>query len=204
MIAIVNYGSGNVNAIGNIYRRLGVPFVVASSPRDLLGVERMILPGVGAFDQAISELNASGLRPALDKFALEERKPVLGICVGMQLFAKASEEGTQAGLGWVDGTVRRFRNSRDVGALQLPHMGWNQVDVSYPSPMFEGVAAETGFYFLHSYHFECTDREDELASTEYGGRFTSAVRRGNVVGVQFHPEKSHQNGVALLKAFAEV
>jgi imidazole glycerol-phosphate synthase subunit HisH len=202
LIAIVNYGSGNIQAIANIYGRLSVPFVVAATPGDLVGVDRIILPGVGAFDQAMNELDASGIRQALDVCVLNERKPILGICVGMQLLAKSSEEGGAKGLGWLDATVKRFEHSTFGLTRQLPHLGWNTVNPARADALFAGVEAQHGYYFLHSYYFSCHDPDDVLASTDYGGQFTCAVRRQNVYGVQFHPEKSHQNGVQLLKNFA--
>jgi imidazole glycerol-phosphate synthase subunit HisH len=202
LIAIVNYGSGNIQAIANIYGRLSVPFVVAATPGDLVGVDRIILPGVGAFDQAMNELDASGIRQALDVCVLNERKPILGICVGMQLLAKSNEEGGAKGLGWIDATVKRFEHSTFGQTRQLPHLGWNTVKPARVDALFAGVEPQHGYYFLHSYYFSCHDPDDVLASTDYGGQFTCAVRRQNVYGVQFHPEKSHQNGVQLLKNFA--
>ena len=141
MIAIVNYGSGNIQAIANIYGRLGVPFVVATKPNELAGADRVILPGVGAFDQAINELDASGMRQALDTWVLEDQKPILGICVGMQLLAKCSEEGQARGLGWIDAEVRRFDRSTFGQTTQLPHMGWNTVELARTDALFGGVEA---------------------------------------------------------------
>jgi imidazole glycerol-phosphate synthase subunit HisH len=202
VIALVDYGSGNIQAIAHIYKRAHVPFVVASTPAELDGAERIIVPGVGAFDQVMGELNRSGMRDALDRAVLGEGRPVLGICVGMQLFARGSEEGRLPGLGWIDGMVRRFVVPPDGPPLQLPHMGWNTAQPSRPDPLFEGVDLDAGFYFLHSYHF-CTDvAADTLATTDYGGSFASVVCRANVYGLQFHPEKSHQAGIAVLKNFA--
>jgi glutamine amidotransferase len=202
MIAIVNYGSGNIQAIGNIYNRLNVPFTVASTPAEVDAADRIILPGVGAFDQAMNELDRSGLRRALDKAVLEDKKPVLGICVGMQLLADSSEEGQAKGLGWIAGSVKRFDHKHFHQATHLPHMGWNTVEPVSESRLFDGVDQRTGYYFLHSYYFECASQSDALGITEYGLRFASSVRRGNVYGVQFHPEKSHQAGIQLLKNFA--
>ena len=203
MIAIVDYGSGNIQAIGNIYRRLEIPFVFAKRPEELAAADRLLLPGVGAFDQAMGELNGSGMREALDRCVLEAGKPILGICVGLQLLAKSSEEGRAAGLGWLDAEVRRFDPSRLRQATHLPHMGWNTVTPLRADPLFAGVESGTEFYFLHSYYVRCSDPADELAATEYGIPFTSAAKRGPIRGVQFHPEKSHQAGVQLLKNFAQ-
>ena len=203
MIAIVNYGSGNLQAIANIYGRLNVPFVIASTPGELDGADRILLPGVGAFDQAMEELERSGMRRALDRAVCEEKRPILGICVGMQLLARSSEEGTAAGLGWIDGVVRRFDPAVMAESTLLPHMGWNTVEPTEPHPLFAGVDLSTGYYFLHSYYFECADRSNVLGVTDYGLPFTSVVHRDNVFGVQFHPEKSHHAGIQLLKNFAE-
>lgn len=202
MIAIVNYGSGNIQAIGNIYKRLNIPFVVASAPDDLRSVDRVLLPGVGAFDQAMSELEKSGMRRALERVVLVEQKPILGICVGMQLLAKSSEEGHAQGLGWIDGVVKKFDRSSVHQTTHLPHMGWNTVTPVKDNPLFENVDLSGGYYFLHSYYFSCNSQADVLAETDYGVRFASALSRDNIHGVQFHPEKSHQAGIQLLKNFA--
>jgi imidazole glycerol-phosphate synthase subunit HisH len=204
MIGIVNYGSGNIQAIGNIYKRLAVPFTVVTKPEELAGVDHVILPGVGAFDQTMGELNASGLRQALDQTVLEARKPILGICVGMQVLAKSSEEGSLPGLGWIDGAVKRFDHAAVGARTQLPHMGWNTVEPAGADGLFAGIEPELGYYFLHSYYFACREPSEVLATTDYGGRFSSAVRRDNIYGVQFHPEKSHQNGIRLLQNFARL
>ena len=204
LIAIVNYGSGNIQAIANIYTRLGVPYVVASTPDELREADHFLLPGVGAFDQCIRQLNASGMRKPLDVLVRTTRKPILGICVGMQLLAQSSEEGVEPGLGWLDGRVLRFDDTRFHQATHLPHMGWNTVMPVRTNPLFDGVDLSTGYYFLHSFHFTCAQGGDILATTEYGGPFASAVHRDNVYGVQFHPEKSHQAGIRLLKNFSQV
>jgi len=204
MIAIIHYGSGNIQAIGNIYHRLNVPFVIAARPEDLEKATKIILPGVGAFDQAIRELEKSGLREALNKHVLHNKKPLLGICVGMQLLANSSEEGVLKGLGWIDGSVRRFDHARFIQATHLPHMGWNDVEPGKDNPLFNDVGSGARYYFLHSYYFSCCRREDILATTDYGGTFASAVNSENIYGVQFHPEKSHQAGIQLLKKFSNL
>lgn len=204
MITIVNYGSGNIQAICNIYKRLGVVHTVASRPDEVAAGDRIILPGVGAFDQAMGELDRSGLREALDECVLGGGRPILGICVGMQLLAGSSEEGVRPGLGWIKGRVRRFDPAQFRQATSLPHMGWNTAVPTRPGGLFREVDLDKGFYFLHSYYFSCDDPADELAHTDYGGRYASAVNRRNVFGAQFHPEKSHQNGIQLLRNFAEM
>lgn len=202
MIALVDYGSGNIQAIANIYHRLGIPAYVASTPEDLQRATRIVLPGVGAFDQTMGHLNASGLRDALDEAVLGQKRPFLGICVGMQLLARGSEEGKLEGLGWLKADVKRFDETQFLQATRLPHMGWNDIIVRQQQPLLEGLALEAGFYFLHSYYLSCQRQEDVLAETEYGSPFPSAVHSGNIFGVQFHPEKSHANGIQLLKNFA--
>ncbi len=204
VIAIVNYGSGNVQAISNIYQRMGVPFLITRRPEDLSAADRIVLPGVGAFDQAMSELARSGMQSALNTAVLQDAKPLLGICVGMQLFAKSSEEGTAQGLGWVDGVVKRFDQSSFEPRLGLPHMGWNTVEPMRSSPLFAGVNLESEFYFLHSYYFQCDRSGDRLGVTPYGISFASVIQKDNIYGVQFHPEKSHDSGVQLLTNFARM
>lgn len=202
MITIVSYGLGNVRAFANVYDRLGVPVTIASDAAVLRGAERLILPGVGAFDQAMSLLNRSGMRETLDELVLERRVPVLGVCVGMQMMASGSEEGKLPGLGWIPGTVRKLHAAVRRNAMILPHMGWNDVAPVGGGPLFAGLESEALFYFLHSFAFECANDDNVLATTDYGHRFTSAVHNDNASGVQFHPEKSHHFGVRLLQNFA--
>ncbi len=204
MIAIVQYGSGNVQAIANIYNRLGVPVAFAQTPEQLRVADRIILPGVGAFDWAMQRLNSSGIRDALEKAVLYEAKPVLGICVGMQMLANRSDEGSLPGLSWIQGEVRRFDVSGFSGRTHLPHMGWNDVQPLDGAGLFRDLATQARFYFLHSYYFEPASREHVLARTEYNQVFAASVGASNVYGVQFHPEKSHQWGISLLKNFAEI
>lgn len=204
MIAIVDYGLGNIRAFANVYKNLDIPFVIAAKPSDLEGADRIILPGVGAFDEAMELLAKSGMREPLEALVLGKGMPVLGICVGMQMLANSSEEGKLPGLGWIDGTVRKFDVSQLAQRTRLPHMGWNQVDPSGGNPLFDGLAEGSRFYFLHSYYFEARNGQDTAAETEYGRRFSCAVRSRNIHGVQFHPEKSHGNGVRLLKNFGSL
>lgn len=203
MIAIINYGLGNIQAIANIYGRLGIRASIASTAGELAAADRFVLPGVGAFDWAMERLNASGMRNELERRILKERRPVLGICVGMQMLANASDEGQAEGLGWVDGVVRRFDDQTPAGPQCLPHMGWNDVDARREEGLFAGLGAAARFYFLHSYYFVPEDEADILATTDYGATFVSSVRHRNVMGVQFHPEKSHHWGIQLLKNFAD-
>lgn len=202
MIGIVDYGLGNVQAFANIYRRLGIDAKPAKTPEDVAAATKLILPGVGAFDWAMSRLNASGLRDALDQAVLQCAVPVLGVCVGMQMMADRSEEGELPGLGWIGGDVVRFETAAIQQRTPLPHMGWNDVQPTRPVWLFDGVESPR-FYFLHSFYFRPTDQADQIATTDYGYEFASAVGRGNIYGTQFHPEKSHEWGIRLLRNFAE-
>nr|WP_243857194.1 imidazole glycerol phosphate synthase subunit HisH [Sphingomonas leidyi] len=199
----MSYGFGNVRAFANIYRELNVPHAIADSVEALEGADKIILPGVGAFDHAMQRLRASGFAEPLQEQVIGRGKPVLGVCVGMQMLADASEEGQEAGLGWVSGMVERIRFPEGEKTGRLPHMGWNTIRAA-GNPILAGMDEAFGFYFLHSYRFRCADASDSIATAEYAGDFTCAVNRGNVFGVQFHPEKSHHNGVRLLKNFAEL
>jgi glutamine amidotransferase len=201
MIAIVDYGLGNIRAFANIYKRLNIPFQVTKTARDLLRAEKVILPGVGSFDWAMQKLEAAGLRDALNEIALQQRRPVLGVCVGMQIMARHSEEGVLPGLGWFDAQVKRLDSVESSGGTLLPHMGWNEVIPVSTESLFTGMKAPR-FYFLHSYYFESLEPSETLAVTDYNRRFTSVARKGNIYGVQFHPEKSHDWGIQLLKNFA--
>lgn len=204
MITIVDYGLGNVQAIANIYKRLEVPVTLARSAAELGGATHVILPGVGAFDWAMSRLDASGMRATLDDLVLQQRRPVLGICVGMQMMARSSDEGHAAGLGWLDAGVKVFDDARFTGSTHLPHMGWNDIEPVRTDGLLRDLGERPRFYFLHSYYFAPNDPADVLASADYGGRFACAVQRGNIHGVQFHPEKSHAWGIQLLKNFASL
>lgn len=204
MITIIDYGLGNIQAFVNVYRRLHIPVSVAKCATDLGGATKLILPGVGAFDHAIERLDASGMRPALNELVQQQKIPVLGICVGMQILADSSEEGSLPGLGWVPGSVRSFKAIPELSELALPHMGWNDVTPASDSALFKGFETESRFYFLHSYFFDCSKAEHIAATSSYGLDFSCAVRADNVYGVQFHPEKSHHFGVGLLKNFAEL
>lgn len=204
MIAIVNYGLGNISAFANIYKSLGVPFMLADTSSQLRDASKIILPGVGSFDHAMQLLQASGMREELNRLVLEEKRPVLGICVGMQMLAHSSDEGRELGLGWIDGVVRKIDATRPGHELLLPHMGWNSVRSLNGNGLLTGLDVESEFYFLHSYYFDCKQAGDAFADVEYGTRFICGVNHENIYGVQFHPEKSHRNGVRLLKNFAEL
>jgi len=204
LIGIVDYGLGNILAISNIYKKLGVASRAVSSADDLMSADRLILPGVGAFDWAMERLIGSGLRDSLDEAVLRRGKPVLGICVGMQMMARRSDEGALAGLGWIDGEVKRFEPAASTPPIRLPHMGWNDVAPRVASRLFAGLGDEIRFYFLHSYYWVPAHDANVIATAEYGTRFACCAGRDNIVGVQFHPEKSHHWGVKLLQNFSEL
>jgi glutamine amidotransferase len=202
MVTIVNFGMGNLGSIHNMLTRLGFDVKITSDINEIKNAEKLILPGVGAFDQAMANLHNQELVPILNYLVLEKRIPILGICLGMQLLAQRSEEGKLEGLGWIDAEVIRFRFD-PAQNLRIPHIGWNTLTVKQESCLFKKVYEESRFYFVHSYYVNCNSEDTVLTTTNYGFDFTSAVMQGNIYGVQFHPEKSHKFGMLLLKNFAE-
>lgn len=200
MILVVDYGVGNLSSICNMLRKAGGDVKVSNNPDEILMANKLLLPGIGHFDHGMKMLNASGLRNAIDRFALELRRPVLGICLGAQILGKTSEEGKTPGLGWIDMACRRFEATPD---MRIPHMRWNKVAIKKSSPLFGQMSNDARFYFVHSYWMHCQNPDNVLATTTYGVEFTSAVQRGNIFGLQFHPEKSLRHGFALMKAFIE-
>lgn len=203
MIGIVDYGLGNVRAFENIYRRLGIDAAAVRTEAELESADRLILPGVGAFDWAMERLAASGMLSALDRRVRTDRVPVLGVCVGMQIMARGSDEGTRPGLGWIAADVKRFDGSWFEGNACLPHMGWNDVAPKSACSLFRELS-DPQFYFLHSYFFNPDSGDCVIGTTLYGKPFASAVGQDHIWATQFHPEKSHDWGVRLLKNFAEV
>jgi glutamine amidotransferase len=201
-VTLVDYGLGNIQAFASIYRQLNIAVNVARNADELASAERIILPGVGAFDWAMDRLEASGMRPCLDDLVLAGGRPVIGVCVGMQMMALRSDEGSRAGLGWFDAEVKRFPSEPTGHPVPLPQMGWNDVHAEDAS-LFAGIE-DPRYYFLHSYYFAPSDPAHILASADYHGCFAAAVRMANIFGVQFHPEKSHHWGAQLLKNFAEI
>lgn len=204
MIGLIDYGVGNIKAFANIYRCLNIPYKIVSNVTDFTNITKIILPGVGAFDHAMRELNASGIRETLDIFILEKKIPILGICVGMQMLADSSEEGNLPGLGWIGGRVKKIDLTNLKSLLPLPHMGWNCMTQIINNPLFNELEQNARLYFLHSYHFDCEDRNNIIAVTDYGDKFSCVVNDDNIYGVQCHPEKSHQNGITMLKNFWEL
>lgn len=206
MIAIVDYGMGNLGSIRNMLRKIGAAAQITADPAAIRAADKLILPGVGAFDIAMRNLDTLGLLPVLNEQVLDKGCPVLGICLGVQLLSRDSEEGQLPGLGWIDAHTRRFRfeeaNGSAPGALKVPHMGWNFIQGTRPHPLLDDLPAEPRFYFVHSYHVLCEQPDDVLMRTHYGIDFTAGVARGNILGTQFHPEKSHKFGMALLRNYA--
>lgn len=204
MITLIDYGVGNIYAFQNVYKRLNIPTKISKTSQDLIGAEKLILPGVGSFDYAMSQLNASGMRDKLDELVIEKKVPVIGICVGMQMMGNKSEEGKLEGLKWIDSKVLKFDERLIQHRTKLPHMGWNDVIPVKEHPLFYGLEKDAIFYFLHSFYFQCNNVDESIAISNYGVSFTSAVNRDNIYGIQFHPEKSHQYGEKLLQNFAKL
>ncbi len=201
MIVIVDYGVGNLSSVSNMLRKAGGKVLISRDPADVLASDKLLLPGVGHFDHGMKMLNASGLRDAVDRFALDLRRPVLGICLGAQILGKGSEEGDAPGLGWINMACRKLPAMPDI---RVPHMGWNQITRKKPSPLLDRMGEDARFYFVHSYHMECAQAEDVLATAMHGIEFTCAVQRNNIMGTQFHPEKSLRHGLALMRSFVEM
>ena len=205
MSGIIDYGLGNIRAFSNIYESLDIPNKIIKSENDFEDVQKIILPGVGAFDYAITSLRESLLLSRLNYEVLECNKPVLGICVGMQMMANNSEEGKLDGLGWIDANVKKFNLDKvDIQKFPLPHMGWNKVTNLTENELLKNLNNESRFYFLHSYYFDEKSSNDAIAQSAYIEKFTSIVKKNNIYGVQFHPEKSHENGIQLLKNFSDL
>ena len=204
MITIIDYGVGNIFAFQNVYKRLNIPTKIAKTEKDLEDAEKIILPGVGSFDYAMTQLNNSGMRAKLDSLVLEEKKPVIGICVGMQMMANGSDEGKLEGLKWIDAEVKKFDETTIKYVTKLPHMGWNDVNPKEGHPLFKSLEKNALFYFLHSFYFYCNDINDSIATSDYGINFTSSANHNNIYGIQFHPEKSHHYGETLLHNFANI
>jgi glutamine amidotransferase len=201
MVTIVDYGVGNLGSIKNMFKRIGVPTVLGSDIASIEKAEKLVLPGVGDFDNAMQRINSSNLREVLDRKALVERIPVLGICLGMQLLTRSSEEGTLPGLNWVKGETTRFPATP---GLKIPHMGWNIVTPSKVSLLTKDLPDETRFYFVHSYCVHLDNQEDSILKTNYGISFDAAIQHDNIFGAQFHPEKSHKFGMQFLTNFARL
>lgn len=203
MIAIIDHGMGNLGSVQNMLKRLGAPSVRTTDPVEIAAADRIVLAGIGGFDGAMERLEELGLVETLTEQALDRGKPVLGVCLGMQLMAHRSEEGRAGGLGWLDAECRQFEFPVER-RLPVPHMGWEVVDPTRPSPLFVSAADEPRFYFSHAYHVVCHDPTDVAATATYGEPFVAAIHRGNLLGTQFHPEKSHVFGMDLYRRFLAI
>ena len=199
-VAVIDYGMGNIGSICKMLRHVGAEPVVSSEPRQLRTADKLILPGVGHFDRAMDNLAAAGLVDELKDLVQGRGMPMLGICLGMQLLGCSSEEGTRAGLGFVDARVHRFVPPSDL-RLKVPHMGWSNLEIARSSSLLAGLDRDSRFYFVHSYYVDCANDSDVLARANYGQTFVAALERGNVRGVQFHPEKSQRFGIRLFQNF---
>ncbi len=203
MITIVDYGMGNLGSIFNMFKRIGVKAKITSVPEEIKKAQKILLPGVGAFDNAIKRINKLGLRNVLDYKALEDKVPVLGICLGMQLLTNSSEEGKLQGFGWIPAKTIRFNFTNEKN-LKVPHMGWNTVKYSGHSKLTAELQEEPRFYFINSYYVKVENEKNSILKTNYGVEFDSAIQKNNIFGVQFHPEKSHKFGMKLFENFAKL
>lgn len=203
MIVIIDYGIGNLRSIQSKFERFKINALISSNIEDIKNAEKLILPGVGSFLNGMNNLRDYGLLDILNQKVLEDKTPILGICLGMQLMTKGSEEGNAEGLGWFDAETVKFRFDGANANLKIPHMGWNEVKFSKESKLCEGIETNLDFYFVHSYHVKCNVDSDNLAMTDYGYEFTSMIQKDNIYGAQFHPEKSHKHGVTIFKNFVE-
>lgn len=204
MIAIIDYGCGNLGSIQNMLKKLGAESIITSDAKQITIASKLILPGVGAFDTGIKNLHEKGMWDILNKKVLEQKIPILGICLGMQLMTKNSEEGKLNGLGWIDAFTIRFNFSKINEKKKIPNMGWNFIEIKKQSKLFTEMYKNPKFYFVHSYHVKCNESNDVLATANYGYTFDCAFEHDNIYGVQFHPEKSHKYGMKLLQNFVNL
>lgn len=204
MIGILDYGLGNIKAFINIFNQLHKPSKSIKIPSDMKEVSHLILPGVGSFDLAMQYLHDNSFIDPLNEYALLNKKPILGICLGMQIMAEKSEEGVEFGLNWIPGTVKKIRNISNQQHFKLPHMGWNKVSFNCDSKLFKNITDDTEYYFLHKYCYQLHSKDNLLAKSNYGENISAAIRSDNIFGVQFHPEKSHKQGIEMLKNFSEI
>jgi glutamine amidotransferase len=201
MIVIVDYGMGNLGSIDNMFKKIGVKAIISGDPEVIATAPKLLLPGVGSFDRAMERIHELGLKSVLDEQVLVSKKPLLGICLGMQLLTRGSEEGRLPGFGWIAADTIRFSNSID---LKVPHMGWNFVHPASPSSLTSNLPADSRFYFVHSYRVHVDNEKDSILKCNYGIEFDAAIQRDNIFGAQFHPEKSHKYGMKLLENYAKI
>lgn len=197
MITIIDYGMGNLGSIENMIKKIGYESLTTSDIEEVKKADKLILPGVGAFDHGMKQLSELGLIEVLNQMVLIKNTPILGICLGMQLMTKSSEEGSMTGLGWIDAEAKKFRSDE----LKIPHMGWNVIEHKKVSKLFDENKSEKRFYFVHSYCVSCNNKDDILTTTPYIHDFVSSFEKGNIIGAQFHPEKSHKFGMSLIRNF---
>lgn len=202
MIAIIDYGMGNLRSVQKAFERIKVPVLITSDKKEILKAAKIVLPGVGNFERGIANLKSNGLYDTLNAVVTENRIPILGICLGMQLMTEFSEEGNVEGLGWIKANTKKF--VFDTTGLKIPHMGWNTLNEVKSSPITNNISPDNLFYFVHSYYVSCENQDDVLAATNYGLSFVSSFQKENIFGCQFHPEKSHSAGLKLLKNFANL
>lgn len=200
MIAIINYGLGNLSSIQNMCRRLGIEAVITNDPEKIHAAEKLVLPGVGHFKKGMENLHDSGLKKLLDEIVLQQKKPILGICLGAQLMTKHSEEGDIDGLGWIDAVTVRFDNEKTNG-LKIPHMGWSEINIIDKNVLWNNLPLQPRFYFVHTFHFLFEKKEEISATTAHGYEFVCAFQKENIYGTQFHPEKSHKFGMKVIENF---
>ena len=204
MIGIINYGSGNVHAIANLHKRANIEHLVSNDIEELAKADKLILPGVGAFDETMYLLEKNGFIDFLNNQVLMEKKPIFGVCVGMQILGERSEEGIREGFGWIKGQIKKIDTNLLKTKPHLPHLGWNSLNIVRDNILLNDIDIEFGFYYLHSYYFECENNNDIIATSTYGCDFPCLINCENVYGAQFHPEKSHFNGIQLFKNFANL
>ncbi|CAL7963045.1 Imidazole glycerol phosphate synthase subunit HisH 2 [Gammaproteobacteria bacterium] len=204
MIVIIDYGMGNFGSILNMLKRIGVSASITSDREQIQKASKIILPGVGSFDSAMNRLLALNVICALEKKVLQEKVPILGICLGMQLLTKKSEEGDVSGLGWIDAVVKKFKPSSEYPNLKVPNMGWNIVKFARTNRLLNQQELDSRFYFVHSYYVSCCNENDVIMTSNYGGDFVAAFEHENIFGVQFHPEKSHRYGIEVFKNFVAI
>jgi glutamine amidotransferase len=204
MITIINYGAGNIKSIQNMLKKLGIESEISNDITTIEKAEKLILPGVGAFDYGMQQLQQSGLIEILNKKVVEQQTPLLGICLGAQMLGNKSAEGIENGLGWIDMDVVKFDTEKLNNNLKVPHMNWNEIDIKKSTPLFNGLNNESRFYFVHSYHMKTNNSDDILCTSNYGYEFVSGVNHNNIYGVQYHPEKSHKFGMQLLSNFSAI
>ena len=204
MITIINYGAGNIKSIQNMLKKLGVESEISDDATTINNAKKLILPGVGAFDYGMQQLKKSGLIETLYKKVIEEKTPLLGICLGAQMLGNKSEEGTEKGLAWIDMDVVKFDTKKLSNNLKVPHMNWNEINIKKTTPLFNKLNNQSRFYFVHTYHMQTNNPTDVLCTSNYGYEFVSGVHKNNIWGMQFHPEKSHKFGMKLLENFAAI